>query len=155
SQIDDAAKSVVPVINLLAQDMAAENLTETMVQSRLQDALGRLPKVTTVTAAFEHNTFRADRRLYSLVLHRAGDTTTIGHVEDRYDYSNYTYRWFSYTLLDGARWSLQTLDNGDDVPSYCVRFFAPRADPNTADPRGVVCGSLPLDFVSGAVQNLQ
>jgi hypothetical protein len=154
-QIDAALRTAMPVVADLQRDLNARNLAEPDVQRRLETVLAQNPRLIAAGAAYEPRAFAPGRARFAPVARRLpGGTPVLIHLDDQYDYTAYVNNWYNDAILDGPVWRLMTLD-GDDVAAYCVPFFAPGADPRTADPRGVAFAALPLEIVSGAVEALQ
>jgi hypothetical protein len=155
TQIDHILRASMPVVDAVARDLAVRELTLPEIEARLDAALAADARMIAAGAAFERGRFRADRPLVAPFARRQAGAVTHGDLGSRYDYTQFRYRWYNNAILDGPGWSLITLEDGEDAAAYCVPFFAPGADPRTADARGVTCGALPLDIVSGAVEGLQ
>jgi hypothetical protein len=156
AQIDATLAGAVPIAEALARDLGTGDPGEAALARRLAAALGGDARLVAAGAAYRPGTGPAGGRLYAPFVRGGAGAPALKRLDAEYDYTQVQYGWFGDTLLDGAHWTLLTLESGSDaVAGFVVPFYAPTSNPKTDDPRGVAFVAVPLDIVSRAMEGFQ
>ncbi len=155
AQIDADLQRFMPLAKTLADELGSGRLTDQNLPRQLRALLDQNSDLVALGVAYAPFAFDAKRRLYAPYLMRDGNQVREMQIEDSYDYTDPTIKWYSDPAQRGAGWDEPTWGeaSGALMSTYSVPFFRPDHEGRQVF-AGVAFLSFPLEAIGQKLKEI-
>jgi hypothetical protein len=152
--IDDMLLGVMPLVQATADDLTQGRLRAADLPGRFREAIARNPVLLGMGAAYEPHAYAPNQRLYApYVVRQPAGAPLLIRLDERYDYTQFRYRWYGDPILDGAMWHEARFERDGEgmVAIYGAPFYRPGAGRDRDAPLGLVFATIAMESVAHAL----
>ncbi|MEM6528257.1 MAG: Cache 3/Cache 2 fusion domain-containing protein [Chloroflexota bacterium] len=161
-EISDPFAELMAIAERIADDLSDGTLAYTDIEQRMVEIIEDRPDIDGLAITFEPFAYNPDVRLFQTYVYRVPDGSYDVLRGATYNYtmapelSENGTAWYVNTIEQGAQWHEPFFATGaqDILVEYGVPFYPVGADPQTANPAGIVSIDYTLQTVRDLIRDL-